>query len=523
MIRTFIKRLSSILFCAGLFPVFFSCSPVSRLDGYLHLRLAYNPTTLDPAFIVDVSGGSIAAKLFNGLVRLDNNLYIIPDIAERWEVSDEGTLYVFYLKRGVVFSNGREVVSSDFRNSFKRILDPKGRSPNTWVFDKILGAKAYMAGNADDITGIEAPDSHTLKIRLEKPFSPFLHLLTMTAAYVVPHEAYSSPENDFAFHPVGTGPFVLERWRQNTELLLKKNKDYFGREANIAGIVYRIIPEDMTALAEFEIGNIDAVSIPASDYSAYLESPTWNRHIVTGSALNTYYLGFNCLRPPFDNISLRKAVAYSIDREKILEGFFEKRGTLAKGPVPDILRTWDHDIVYKYDPEAAGTILEEPGLQNITINFYITAEQEVADISEIIQYYLKKTGFNVKIKQLEWSAYKAALNNGEADMFWISWWADYPDAENFLFPLFHSSNHGAGGNRTRYTNSTVDRMITSGQTELNIKKRADYYKTAEKIITEDLPLLPFWHKKEFLLIQPSLKAFVTFPVYTMDKGTEVAF
>jgi peptide/nickel transport system substrate-binding protein/oligopeptide transport system substrate-binding protein len=136
---------------------------------------------------------------------------------------------------------------------------------------------------------------------------------------------------------------------------------------------------------------------------------------------------------------------------------------------------------------------------------------------------LKKVGLAVKIKQLEWSAYKAALNNGEADMFWIGWWADYPDPENFLFPLFHSSNHGASGNRTRYTNKEVDRLIEAGQQALAVAERNSYYMKAETIITEESPWVFFWHRTDFTLRQPYLKDYKIHPIYSMDKGLEVSF
>jgi peptide/nickel transport system substrate-binding protein/oligopeptide transport system substrate-binding protein len=144
-------------------------------------------------------------------------------------------------------------------------------------------------------------------------------------------------------------------------------------------------------------------------------------------------------------------------------------------------------------------------------------------MAEIIQSYLNKTGLKVRIKQLEWSAYKSAVNKGEADLFWLSWWADYPDPENFLFPLFHSSNHGAGGNRSRYSNKEVDRLIEAGQKEPDISERDIYYSRAEKIINEEAPWVFFWHKIDFTLRQPYLKNYKIYPIYSMDKGVEVSF
>jgi ABC-type transport system substrate-binding protein len=518
-----IKRIVSVFCLFGLLLSFPACSSRNRIDAFIHYRLNYNPTTLDPALIVDVTGGVIAAKLFNGLVRLDENLDVIPDIAERWKISDNGTAYLFFLRRNVKFSNEREVTAYDVKYSFKRILDPRGKSPNSWVFDKILGAKDYMRGEAADVEGLEVKDRYTLKIRLVKPFSPFLNLLTMTAAYIVPEEEVTKWGADYATHPVGSGPFILKEWEHNNQLVLTRNEGYFSGRARIAGIVYRIIPEDLTSVTEFELGNLDVIAIPAYEYSRYRKSAKWRDLISSANGLNTYYLGFNCSRPPFNNVNLRKAVSSSIDRKKILETFYEGRGRLAEGPVPDLLRKWSLCVTDEYDPARARKIVKKEGTLNKVVNFYITPDQEMVDIAEIIQSFLKEVGLDVRIKQLEWSAYKSAINKGETDIFWLSWWADYPDPENFLFPLFHSTNHGASGNRARYTNKEVDRLIEAGQGAITQPDRNRNYSLAENIISEESPWVFFWHKTDFTLRQPYVKNYRIYPIYSMDKGLEVSF
>ncbi len=499
------------------------CSPRDRIPGYLYFRLNANPTTLDPALVVDVTGGSLAAKLFNGLVRLNGDLQVVPDVAERWETSDSGSTYIFHLKKGVLFSNGREVTSEDFKYSFTRIFDPRTRSPNTWILEKILGAKEFMNGRASDVRGIVAVDRYTLAIRLERPFSPFLKLLTMTACYVVPKEEVENLGEDFSTHPVGTGPFILMQWKHNNRLVFSRNEKYFDVKAKVSGIVYRIVPEDLTAVTEFEVGNLDVITIPTSEYGRYRNSPKWKSLISSSRGLNTYYLGFNCSRPPFDNMELRKAVSCAVDREKILRTFYEGRGRLAQGPVPDLLRNWPPPGVYAYDPVVARRIIDEGGFKGRVINFYVNADPEVVDMAEIIQSYLKKAGLDVRVKQLEWSAYKEALNRGEADMFWISWWADYPDPENFLFPLFHSSNHGASGNRSWYTNTEVDRLIEAGQRATTQSDADRYYMAAERIIASEAPWVFFWHRTDFTLRQPWIKQYKIYPIYSIDKGVEVSF
>lgn len=508
------------IFCLLLF--LSSCSSKNRLDGYIYYRLNTNPTTLDPALIVDVTGGSISAKLFNGLVRLGDDMSIQPDIAKSWSISRDGLTYIFRLRHNVFFSNKREVKGIDFKYSFKRILAPESKSPNTWVLEKILGAEEFMKGRAGDVQGIRVIDDYTLEIRLKKPFSPFLSLLAMTAAYVVPKEEVERWGPDFSSHPVGTGPFILKEWLPNRELRLQKREDYFDGPANVKGIIYRIIPEDLTTVTEFEIGNLDVITIPASEYSRYKNDPQKQPFISSIKGLNTYYLGLNCSKPPFNNLVFRKAISHAIDRGKILNTIYEKRGRLASGPVPDIMRKWNTPSYFEYNPEKAKELIKNEGLNGITVNFYITADQEVVDIAEVVQSYIKAVGINVRIKQLEWSAYKEAVNKGEPDMFYLSWWADYPDPENFLFPLFHSSNYGPAGNRTRYTNHTVDSLIEKGQHALDEKMRDLYYSQAEEIIVKEAPWVFFWHRTDFTIRQPRIKNYKIYPIYSMDKGTEIS-
>jgi peptide/nickel transport system substrate-binding protein/oligopeptide transport system substrate-binding protein len=241
--------------------------------------------------------------------------------------------------------------------------------------------------------------------------------------------------------------------------------------------------------------------------------------------LNTYYLGLNTSRPPLDNPELRRAITVAIDRQKVLDTFYEGRGRLAKGPVPDLLRSWDLDkdgSMMHYNPLWAKRMIQKQGLYGTRFALYVPADQEVVDLAEIIQGYLSDAGLNIVIHQLEWSAYKEAINKGEPDMFWLSWWADYPDPENFLFPLFDSANIGPAGNRTRYINREVDRLIEAGQHSVDERQRDRSYQKAEEIIVSEAPWVSFWHKTDHIIRQPWVSGFKTYPIYTMDKGLDVS-
>jgi len=499
-----------------------SCSRQERMPGYLYQRLSSDPTTLDPALIVDVSGGSISAKLYNGLVTFAEDASIVPDLAEHIDLSSDGRTYTFRLKAGVTFSNGREVTSADFKYSFERVLAKATKSPRTWLFDRIVGAKEFMDGKAAGVAGIETPDPHTLKITLVAPFGPFLGLLAMPGGYVIPREDVERLGPDFSDHPVGTGPYTLTGWKHGDSLVLKANPGYNGEKPGLAGISYRVIPEDLTAVAEFERGGLDSLAVPAPEYRRYTGDARWKDLVVSRVGMNTYYMGLNCGRPPFDNPLVRRAVSAAIDRKRILDTIYEGRGLLARGPVPQSLMTQDISPE-AYDPAAARRLLAESGHKDgLSVKIYIGAEQETLDMVEVIQQYLAAVGIKASIVQLEWSAYKQAVNNGDADAFWLSWQADYPDPENFLFPVFYSGNFGSAGNRARFKDPEFDALITKAQAEPDGNKRLELYRAAQSRVVAQAPWVFFWHKMDVVVRQPWVKGLRLYPINNADKGLGIS-
>jgi len=505
-----------------------SCSSVKPEPGVLMLRLGSEPTTLDPAFIVDVVGGNVSAKLFNGLVRFGEGSEVVPDIARSYTISPDGKTYTFHLRDGVRFTNGRAVTARDFKYSFERVLSPETKSPRTWLFERIAGAREFMDGKADEVSGIRAVDEHTLEIDLNAPFGPFLGLLAMPGGYVVPREEVERLGENFSSAPVGTGPYRLASWEHGSSITLVPNPDYFDDKPSLMGIKYRIIPEDLTAVAEFERGNLDAIAIPAPVFRRYTDSDKWKDLILSATGLNTYYLGMNCSRPPFSDVRLRRAVAMSIDRKRILDTIYQGRGELATGPVPDVLMDpyggqGDKPFPYDYDPDAAKKLMAEAGYSDgFKMKIYIGADPETLDMVEVIQQYLRDVGIDASITQLEWSAYKQAITSGEADAFWLSWQADYPDPENFLYPVFDSANLGPAGNRAMFTDKEFDRLIEEAQAEPDHDKRGKLYREAQQRIIKMSPWVFFWHKKDFVVVQPWVEGYELHSINNADKGLGVS-
>ena len=515
-----------MVFCSTfIFIQLCGCSSTAsrRIPNYLYVRLKASPTTVDPALIVDVYGAQIAAKLYNGLVCFSDDLAPMPDLAESWTVSSDGLVYLFRLKKNVLFFNGREVTARDFKYSFERVLNPETRSPRTWVLSRILGAGAFMSGKASAVSGIEVLDSHVLKIRLEKPFAPFIKLLGLTAACVVPQEEVERWRKDFSFHGTGTGPYILERCEHNQFLQLKANQRYFNGAPRIGGIVYRIVPEDFTAIAEFEAGTIDVMlEIPPAAYSHYATDPQWKSHVIVAPGLNIYYVGLNCQAPPFNNPLIRQALNHAVNREAIVARLLDGRATVAAGPVPPILRSGPPPEKYSYDPARARAMLKQAGCdRGLAMTLYQSADEETLDIMQALQGNLKDAGIDARIVQLEWSSFKNVVARGEAQAFWLSWWADYPDAENFLFPPFYSGNWGTGGNRSRFKNPRIDALLEQAVNAMNENQSRALYREIEALIVQEAPWVFCWHKANCSIYQPWVKNYTVVPLAVMEKWTGI--
>jgi peptide/nickel transport system substrate-binding protein/oligopeptide transport system substrate-binding protein len=329
---------------------------------------------------------------------------------------------------------------------------------------------------------------------------------------------------DFGTHPVGTGPYVLAEWKHGQGLQLTARDDYFEGRPKLKGIYYRVIPEDLTAVIEFETGGIDVLLIPSAEYRRFITDPKWKNQIYGKPGLDSYYLGLNCTRPPFSDQRVRYAVNLAIDRERILGTVFEKRGVVAVGPVPPGL--WRYGMGpkkssgYRYDPVKAKMLIKEAGAEGVRVKIYSSAEPEVVDIMEVIYDYLRKAGLRPELRQLDWSAFKRAVDKGEPDAFWLSWWADYPDPENFLFPLFHAASVGPAGNRTRCLDPELDRLIEQAQRTIDERNRYSLYRKAEDRIIGTAPWVFMWHRSD--VVQPSVEHFRIYSIYSIDKGMDLS-
>ncbi|MDI6735390.1 MAG: ABC transporter substrate-binding protein [bacterium] len=294
---------------------------------------------------------------------------------------------------------------------------------------------------------------------------------------------------DFSRHIIGTGPFKLDQWRYDEKIVLVANPDYFDAKPKVKRLEYRIIPEELTAWAEFEAGNLDAIGLPSSEFERIINAPKWQKYIVSQAGMNVYYLGLNCQKPPFDKLEIRQALNYAIDKEIILNTVLKSRGISSHGPIPPGIEGYSTQIKpYEHNPQKAKELLIKAGFPDgISMKIYQKNSREVLEITEILQAQLKEAGIAAEIVQLEWTTLKEMINQGKTDAFYLAWIADYPDAENFLTPLFYSKNFGSGGNRAFYKNQEVDKLIDQAQKITNDGERIKLYQQIERKIHEESP------------------------------------
>ncbi|RMF89523.1 MAG: ABC transporter substrate-binding protein [Nitrospinota bacterium] len=482
-----------------------------KYGGTYRFPLSTDPPTLDPAQITDTTSHSVASEIFNALVRYDENLRLVPDIATRWEISPDKRTYTFYLRKGVKFHNGRECTAQDFRYTFERVLNPATHSPRTGFIDRLQGAKEYMQGKADRVTGITVVDDYTLKLTLEKPFTLFLHLLAYSSNYVVPREVVERYGKDFTSHPVGTGPFRFVEWKHDDHILLEANPEYFRGRPYLDRILYRIIPEEMTRLEEFKAGNLEHSDIPSGQFLSVKNDPELGKLLVSYPNLGTYSFRFNMEKPPFkNNKKLRQAFNYAIDRQAISDIILEGRVIPAKGVLPPTMPGYNPDLKgYTYNPEKARQLLAEagyPGGKGFPhIDLYFNTNETHQKIAELVQAQLRELGINIGLRSLDWAAYIKLVDDGGTLLHRMGWIADYPDPENFLTVLHHSRNIGPAGNSARYSNPRVDALLDRADASEDWEERKRLYQEAERIIVDDAPWIYVYYYSANMLFQPYVR------------------
>lgn len=477
--------------------------------------------TLDPAFAKDQALIWACTQLYNGLVRLDEQLEIEPCIAHSWSISPDGRTYTFHLRRDVYFHRNelfaeegctRCVVAQDFVYSLSRIVDPDVASPGMWIFS-----------NVEEKDGFSAPNDSTFVIRLKKPFAPFLSLLSMPYCSVVPHEVVEYWGEDFRKHPCGTGPFKLQLWKEGVKLVMRRNPRYFEFDDEgyslpyLDAVAVTFIVDKQTVFLEFVKGNLDFMNSLDASYKDELLTrtgqlkPKYQGRIVMESQpfLNTEYLGFLMDDDPCNPVCdkrVRQAINCGFDRQKMMKYLRNGIGEPGeKGFIPSGL-PGRCDSGYRYDPQRARQLLAEagyPGGEGLP-EIQLSTTSSYLDLGRYIQQQLDLIGIHIKLDVNPPAALREHMAQGKSHWFRGSWIADYPDAENYL-SLFYSPNRApVGPNYTHYSNRHFDRLYEQAQSETDENRRALIYRQMDSLLMEDAPVVVLYYDQILHFTHPNI-------------------
>ena len=487
-----------------------------------HLIFRYNEsdniTSLDPAYASKKENIWGLNQLFNSLVQLDNNLNIQPEIAKKWELSEDLKTFTFTLRNDIKFhkhpqfktnDSTRLVTAYDVEYSLNRLLDPKIASPGRWVFDKVDNFKAVN----DSIFSLE----------LKQPFPAFLGLLSMRYCSIVPKEIVNYYGNDFRKHPVGTGPFIFKAWEENTKLVFRKNPLYFEKDNNgeqlpyLEAVAITFLPDKQSEFLQFAQGKLDLLNDIESSYKDELLTPLGElreqyQQTVTLTKtpyLNSEYLGIYLDKEdsPIQNKNLRKAINYGFDRETMITYLRNGIGTPAtSGFIPTGIEGYNAQQGFSYQPEKAKAYLakyiKETGDNNPTV--HLATNANYLNLCEFIQREVSKIGLNLIVDVLPAPTLRQKKRSGKLELFRASWIADYPDAENFMLPYYSENFTPNGPNYTHFKNKTFDLLYEQSFTIPNIEDRKLIYQKMDSIVIAEAPIIPLFYDQVIRFTQKNI-------------------
>ena len=492
----------------------------TRVDGGVLMILGNDPPTLDPHQTGDVTSARYILEVFGGLLTIDPRLEIVPDLADTWEIDADGMGYVFSLNPNAKFHDGRTVTAEDVKWSIERAADPATEAPAADVFlGDIIGAREKLNGNATSISGVNVIDSGTIRIDIDAPKPYLLPKLTYPTSFVVDRYNVESGR-DWVRTPNGTGPFILGEYEPGVLMRLERFPEYHLGPAILDAVEFNLAGGDgllMYENDEVHYGGAGVALIEA------LEDPT---HPLTDqlhrgpAQFDVAYFGMNFQEPPFDDVKVRQALNYAIDRETLSSQLLNNVVTPAQGILPPGFPAYNPYLDgYEYNPEKARTLLAESKYGSDTSTYpriTLTVPGEFGSpigpvMESILATWEEQLGITMELQQTEWATYLQDLRDRRFQIFGgLGWVADYVDPENFLDGLFHSDSDN---NHTGYSNQELDGILERARVIRSTDSRTALYQEAEQLIVDEAPWAPLWHSNgESYLIKPYIKGLPLSPL-----------
>ena len=480
-------------------------TPALAQEKALRVRIGADMTGLDPAKLFNIENQTISNHIYNGLVRYEYEKSggIVPDLAEKWDLSGDGKTYTFYLRKSVKWHKGYgELSADDVKFSYDRVLDP-------------ATASRYR-GEFKLVETIEAVDPHTVRIRLKSKYPGFLNKVAgYNQGFVVSRKAMEKLGDQYATNPIGTGPFVFDSWSPKNQVILVANKDYFQGAPKLDRIVFRLIQEETTAEIALQRGEIDVFYALQSAEVIGRLAKVQGIIVHRRTANHTINMVLNATYEPLGKPLVRRAIAHAVNLKAMREVFFSG----LKGQPNWVLTSSFEESVkelteWPYDPEKAKVLLREAGYPN---GFKLTVTsltlQPYDKIAVLLADDLRKAGIDSSVQILERAAYLAARGAGTPHVV-ITGVTGPADPDQPLWNLLHSSSFPPGLNTARYKG--IDELLEAAQLELERGKRLALYRQIQQKLREDVPVVPLYNDMLFAASRAGVKNFAPDPQFTMN-------
>ncbi len=448
--------------------------------------------SLDPLFTLDNQLIEIAAGLYAGLCRQEDGM-VLPDLAERWEAAPGAQRYRFFLRPRLLFSDGTPLRATEVKRHFERLLDPAVDSPDQWIFKEVEGARAYLAGQATEVTGFEVLDDLTLEIRLEEPKAFFLHLVTLPATLVA--------RSDSQGKLVGAGPYKPQRL-DSGGVVLERNPAYFRPERPMLDrLAFQFFRDRAEALLALVQGEVDVVSGLYAEHvrDAQLVEQT----VIAGSQPSSFFLAFQVRMAPFDDLRVRQAVRAGLDLHALVEQF-HPGATVASTLTPPGLLEGEFQPPARPDVARSRALLREAGVSVLRLTLYNPPGRSTEAEDQVLFGPLVAAGL-VELAHVELLSndFWSRAHDGRLAVFRAGWIADYPDADNFLHFLLNSRAQTVYG--LGYQNADLDRLTNEARVSIDPARRQELYRSAERLLGEDCPLIPLYHDRSYAAANPRVQ------------------
>lgn len=480
---------------------------------------------LDPISVTDGESFKVTQNVFETLVNFgEQDTTINPGLAKEWTVSEDGLTYTFMLEEGVKFHDGTDFNADAVVANFDRWSS--GTADKYYYYKSMFGGFGDEEGHV--IESVTADDEFTVTFKLKRPQAPFLKNIAMSPFGMGSPTAFEAAGDSFGDNPVGTGPFKFVEWKRNDSITIEKFEDYWQEGyPKLDRVVFRAIPDNSARLNALLTGEIDlADGVNPSDSSSIEGDAALQ--LFERPSMNVGYLGLTNTRPPFDNKLVRQAMNHAIDKQAIVDAFFEGRAEVAVNPMPPSISGYNDQIEgYDYNPEKAKELLAEAGLADgfeMELWAMPVPRPYMPDgmkVAEVMQKNLADVGITAEIVSFEWATYLEKARNGEADAFMLGWTGDNGDADNFLYVLLDGDNIGSN-NYTYYDNEDLHELLIAAQSEVDEAKRNELYMQAQEIIHEDAPWVPLAHSTPLLAGKAEITGFTPHPTGS-DKLHNVDF